>query len=194
MSDQTKGAWDRATASAEVARTTSDRLEQELLDHIAAGIPARVDAIAKGAAEREPDVTRQLGSDGIRAMRAELAEKATALAAEVRAASSQISWPAEEALRYGEVRTRHLDAALFGYLHGQRMESIAEVLQSHGYAIYGDSTQPSQDVVNPHDFYSEQWLAPLAEARTSLSVAQGRVGDAKQVDDQASVRSIWDGS
>ena len=194
MSDQTRGTWDRATASAEAAQVTSDRLEQELLDHIASGIPARVDGIAKRAAEREPDVTRRLGVEGIRAMRAELAEKATALAAEVRSAGPEIAWPAEEALRYGEVRTRHLDSALFGYLHGQRMESIAEVMERHGFAIYGDSTQRTQDVVNPHDFYSEQWLAPLAEARTSLSAAQLRVADAKQVDDQASVRSIWDGS
>jgi hypothetical protein len=194
MSDQTRGAWDRASATAEEARVTSDRIEQELLHHIAVGIPARVDAIAKRAAEREPDVTRHLGSEGIRAMRAELAQAASALADDIRAAATQITWPAEEALRYGEVRTRQLDAALFGYLHGPRMESIADVLQTHGYAIYGDGTQRTQDVVNPHDFYSEQWLAPLAEARTNLSLAQGRVGDAKTVDDQASVRSIWDGS
>jgi hypothetical protein len=194
MSEQTRGALEQATARAEAARVSSDRAGQALLDQIASGIPARIDGIAKRAAEAQPEVTRQLGSEGIRAMRAELAERAGALATEVRGAASEISWPSEQSLRYGEVRTRHLDAALFSYLHGGRMNVFAEVLQSHGFAIYGDTTRRAQDVVNPHELYSEQWLSAFADARTALSAAQLQVRDAQRTHDESSVQTIWDGS
>jgi hypothetical protein len=194
MSDQTHGPLARAEAGAEAERARSERLAQELLDRIAAGVPAAVDAIARRAAEAQPDVTRKLGSEGIRAMRGELAERSAGLAGEIRAASAEIEWPLEEAVRYGEVRTRHLDAALFRYLHGPRMNAIAEVLQDHGYGTAGDGATPAQELINPHDLYVEQWLSPLAEARTSLSVAENSVRAAQQTDDQATVRSIWDRS
>jgi hypothetical protein len=194
MSDQTRGALDLATARAEAARVASDRLGQELLERIASGIPARIDGIAKRTAESQPEVTKQLGSEGIRTMRAELADKAGALATEVRGAARAISWPSEQSLRYGEVRTRHLDGALFSYLHGGRMNVFAEVLESHGFAIYGDSAARAQDVVNPHQLYSEQWLSDLADARTALSAAQAQVRDAQRTDDESSVQTIWDGS
>jgi hypothetical protein len=163
-----------------------------LLDLIAAGVSTAVDGMAKRVAESQPEVTRQLGSEGIRAMRAELAETAVQLATEIRTA--QISWPAEQSLRYGEVAVRHLDAALFSYLHGPRMDALVEVLQSHGFAIRGDGEQGAQDLVNPHDLYDEGWLSPLAEARTTLAAIESNVRAARQSDADAAVQSIWDDS
>ena len=194
MSDQTLGDVQRATATAEAERVKSEGLKQELLDRIAAGIPARIDSLAKHTAESEPEVTRQLGSEGIRAMRTELAEKAGELAADVRSATAAINWPNEESLRYGEARTRHLDAALFNYLHGQRLGAIAQVLKSKGFAIHDDNARQAQGIINPQDLYSQQWLAPLADARSSLSAAEARVRSAKQADDEATIKSIWEGS
>ncbi len=173
-------------------QTKTDRLEGELLDRIAAGVPTAVDGIAKRVAESQPEVTRQLGSDGIRAMRAELAETALELAGEIRTA--RITWPLEQSVRYGEVRTRHLDAALFSYLHGPRMDALVAVLQSHGFAIRGDGATGAQELVNPHELYDEGWLAPLADARTTVSTIESKVRAAKQSNADAAVRSIWDGS
>jgi hypothetical protein len=192
MSDQTGDSRARAEAVLAAEQTKTERLERELLDRIAAGVPTAVDGIAKRAAESQPEVTRQLESGGIRAMRAELAEKAIELATEIRTA--QINWPVEQSVRYGEVPTRHLDAALFSYLHGRRIDALVEVLQSHGFAVRGDGEHGAQDLVNPHDLYNEPWLSPLAEARTTLSVAESSVRAALQSDDDAAVRSIWDGS
>jgi hypothetical protein len=192
MSDQTGDALARAEAALAAEQTKTERLERELLDLIAAGVPTAVDGIAKRAAESQPEVTRQLGSGGIRAMRAELAEKAIELATEIRTA--QISWPVGQAVRYGEVPTRHLDAALFSYLHGQRMETLVEVLRSHGFAVRGEGEHGAQDLVNPHNLYNDGWLSPLAEARTTLSKAESSVRAAKQSNDDAAVRSIWDRS
>jgi hypothetical protein len=192
MSDQTDDTLARAEAVLAAEQTKTERYERELLDRIASGVPTAVDGIAKRAAESQPDVTRQLGSDGIRAMRAELAEKALQLATEIRTA--QISWPLEQSVRYGEVGTRHLDAALFSYLHGRRMDVLVEVLQSHGFAIRGDGEPGAQDLINPHDLYHETWLAPLSEARITLAAAESEVRAAKQSDADAAVQEIWDGS
>jgi hypothetical protein len=192
MSEQPGEALGRAEAALAAAQAKTERLEGELLDRIASGAPTAVDGIAKRVAESQPEVTRQLGSDGIRAMRAELAETALQLGAEIRTA--QISWPVDQSVRYGEVRVRHVDAALFGYLHGPRMDSLVEVLQRHGFAIRADGAQGAQELVNPRDLYDEGWLSPLTEARSALSVIESRLRDAKQSDADAAVRSIWDGS
>lgn len=192
MSDHTGEVLTSAEAALAAEQTNTERCERELLDRIAAGLPSAVDGIARRAAESQPEVTRQLGIDGIRALRAELAEKADQLATDIRAA--QISWPSEQSVRYGEVPTRHLDAALFRYLHGGRMDVLVEVLHSHGFAIRKDGEQDAQDLINPHDLYRAGWLSPLAEARTSLASAESRVRAAKQSDADADVQSIWDAS
>jgi hypothetical protein len=192
MSDQTGAALARAEAALAAEQDKTERLERQLLDRIAAGVPTAVDGIAKRAAQSQPEVTRQLGRGGIRALRADLAEAAIQLAAEIRAA--QITWPLERSVRYGEVPTRHLDAALFSYLHGPRMNVLVEVLQSHGFAIRGDGEHGAQELVNPHDLYDESWLSALAEARTTLSAMESSVRAAQQSDADADVRSIWDGS
>jgi hypothetical protein len=192
MGDQAADALSRVEAALAAAQTKTEQLERELLHRIAAGVPSAVDDIAKGAAESQPEVTRRLGSDGIRAMRAELAEKANQLAAEI--PTAQINWPLQQAVRYGEAATRHLDAALFSYLHGRRMDALVDVLQSHGFAIGGDGQHGAQDLVNPHDLYHERWLSDLAEARTTLAAAQSSVRATKQRDADAAVRSIWEGS
>jgi hypothetical protein len=192
MGDQAADALSRAEAALAAAQTKTEQLERELLHRIAAGVPSAVDDIAKGAAESQPEITRRLGSDGIRAMRAELAEKANQLAAEI--STAQITWPHQQTVRYGEAATRHLDAALFSYLHGRRMDVLVEVLHRHGFAIRGDGEHGAQNLVNPHDLYREEWLSPLAEARTTLASAESRVRAAKQSDADAVVRSIWDGS
>jgi hypothetical protein len=192
MSEQTGEALGRAEAALAAEQAKTDRLEVEVLDRIAAGVPTAVDGIAKRVAESQPEITRQLGSDGVRAMRADLAEAAIHLAAEIRTA--EISWPVDQSVRYGEVAVRHLDGALFGYLHGPRMDALVEVLQSHGFAIRGDGEQGAQDLVNPHDLYDEGWLTPLAGARTTLAAIESSVRAAKQSEVDAAVRSIWDGS
>jgi hypothetical protein len=192
VSDQTGDALARAEAGLAAEQTKTQRCERELLDRIATGLPDAIDGIARRAAESQPEVTRQLGSGGIRALRADLAEKADQLAREIRAA--HISWPREQSVRYGQVPTRHLDAALFSYLHGRRMDVLVEVLHSHGFAIRSDGQQGAQNLVNPHDLYREEWLSPLAEARTTLASAESRVLAAKQSDAHAVVQSIWDGS
>jgi hypothetical protein len=192
MGNQTGDALTRAEAALVAEQTKTERRERELLDRIAAGLPSAVDGIARRVAEAQPEITRQLGSGGIRVLRAELAEKAAQLATEVRAA--QISWPLEQSVRYGEVPTRHVDAALFSYLHGRRMDVLVEVLHSHGFAIRGDGEHGAQNLVNPHDLYREEWLSPLAEARAALASAESRVRTAQQSDADAAVQSIWDGS
>jgi hypothetical protein len=192
MSDQRGEARGRAEAALAAEHARTKRLEGQLLDRIAAGVPAAVDGIARRVAETQPEVTTQLGIDGIKAMRAELAETALRLAAEIRAA--QITWPLERSVRYGEVPVRHVDAALFSYLHGPRMDALVEVLQSHGFANRADGEPGAQDLVNPHDLYDATWLSPLAQARTALAAIESTVQAAKQSDADAVVRSIWDDS
>lgn len=192
MSDQTGDALERAEAALAVEQSKTERCERELLDRIAAGLPSAVDGIARRAAQSQPEVTKQLGSGGIRALRSELADKAEQLATDVRAA--QISWPHAQSVRYGEVPTRHLDAALFSYLHGRRMDVLVEVLHRHGFSVRDDGEHGAQDLINPHDLYRAEWLSPLAEAGTTLASSESRVRAVKRSDADDAVRSIWDGS
>ena len=192
MSDSTGDARRSAEEGLAAEHAETERQERELLDRIAANVSTAVDSVARRAAESQPEVTRHLGSDGIRAMRAELEDRAIQLATEIRGA--QIIWPFVQSVRYGEVATRHLDAALFSYLHGPRMDALVEVLRRHGFAASRDGEHGAQDLVNPHDLYDERWLAPLAEAGTAQSLAEARVRAASQSDDDAAVRSIWDHS
>jgi hypothetical protein len=74
------------------------------------------------------------------------------------------------------------------------MDALVEVLQSHGFAASRDGEHGAQDLINPHDLYNERWLAPLAEAGTTQSLAESRVRAASQSDDDAAVQSIWDRS
>ena len=97
-------------------------------------------------------------------------------------------------MQYGEVPTRQLDAALFSYSHGRRMDVLVEVLPSHGFAIRDDGQHGAQNLLNPHDMYREEWLSPLAEARTAPASAESSVRAAQQSDTDAAIESIWDGS
>jgi hypothetical protein len=90
MSDETAQKLAEAKAIEIARQAEMDDQKRECLAVIARGIPARVDEVAKREARDQPDVARQLGSDGIRALRKKLAEAAAALASEVEEASEQI--------------------------------------------------------------------------------------------------------
>lgn len=186
MIDQTAQKLEAAKAVEAQLRAESDGRKREFLTAIACGIPGHVDAIAKREAHGQPDVARQLGSDGVRALRRELGEAGAALAADVELASDQIKWPTVY------ITAKEVGAAVFDFLHGPRVDRIAAVLQRHGFDIYDDNTRNSQSVVLPHYLYDESGLTPVTEALRALAKAKAAVAVAKAADDRAVIDSFWE--
>jgi hypothetical protein len=72
MSDETAQRLEEATVTQVERRAEADDRKRECLTAVACGIPARVEEIAKRAAQGQPEVAKELGSDGIKDLRREL--------------------------------------------------------------------------------------------------------------------------
>jgi hypothetical protein len=186
MSDETARKLSEAETEEAKLRAEVDAQVRECLKDIAHGIPARVDKVAKKAAHSEPEVAKQLGADGLRSLRQELADTAAALAAELEAAAEQIEWPRGRVVKSGSVHS-----ALFKFLYGRRVDTLAAVMKRHGFSIQDDNAQRAQGLILPQDLYDQNGFDALAEALTFLSAAERAVAEAKAADDRAVVDSLW---
>lgn len=92
MSEETKHAVDEAQRAHEEAEATTHDAQDALLSAVAANLPDRVDAIARGIAERDMDTTRRLGKERLDELRAELRREALTLADQVRQAGRKLNW------------------------------------------------------------------------------------------------------
>jgi hypothetical protein len=192
MSGETAQKLNEARAAETERRAEADDRIRECLTAVARGIPARVDEVGKKAAHDQPDVARELGVEGIKDLRRELADAAAVLASEVEAAAEQIKWPRQQS-EYSQVKPRDIHSALFNFLYGQRVDSLASILKRHGFPIHDDNAQRSQSLILPQTLYSESDFAAVAEALSLLGIANRAVAAAKAADDRDVVDSLWDG-
>lgn len=190
MSEQTAQNLRKAEAEESRLRTEVNAQVRECLTSIARDIPSRVDEVAKGAAHSEPEVAKQLGAEGIRSLRQELADAAKAFAAEIEAAAEQIQWPRTQS-SFSGVTSSDVHSALFKFLHGRRVDTLAVILKRHGFSIRDDNAQRKQGLILPQHLYDRDGFSSLAEALTSLSAAERAVIAAKAADDSAAVDSLW---
>ncbi|EME65864.1 hypothetical protein, partial [Amycolatopsis decaplanina] len=163
-------------------RTEFEARARNSLAIVARDLPSRVDNAAKDAAQREPDVARELGAARIKDLRRELTAVAEVLASEVETAFDQIEWPRPMSRTFSEVTPRDIHAALLKFFNGPRADKVTAILQHHGF---------SRRRVLPEDFYDEKDFGAVAEALTSLSIAEHALAAAKAADDRATVDSLW---
>src|ERR1035437_3763488 len=190
MSDETAQRLKEATAIEVDRRADANDRKWECLKAVARGIPARVEEIAKRVAQGQPEVAKELGSDGIKDLRGELADRAAVIASEVEEAAEQIEWPSPQS-EFSMVEPRSVQAALYKFLYGPRVESLAAILKRHGFSILDDNVQRSQDLIRPQYLYDEGDFTAVAEALNSLAMAERAVATARAAEDHDIIDSLW---
>jgi hypothetical protein len=191
MSNETAQKLEETKAAEMKRRAEADDRKWKCLAAVARGIPACADEIAKRAAHHQPDVAKALGSEGIKDLRRKLADAADVIAPEVEAAAEQIEWPRPQS-EYSRVEPRDIHSALFKFLYGRRVGSLAAILKCRGFSIRDDNAQRSQGLVLPQSLYDEGDFAAVAEALNSLTTAERAVAAAKTADDRDVVDALWD--
>lgn len=132
-------------------RARADERIRDCLSSVAAGLPSHLEAIAKRTAQSQPEVTKSLGSDGLKILRKELAESAQQLGSELDDAAEKIKWP-EASSEYSKVSTRKIGTALFNFLYGSRVDRLAAVFKRHGFSV-GSGSGHSQSSILPQYLY-----------------------------------------
>jgi hypothetical protein len=192
MSDETARNVARAKAVESELHAQADERIRECLGGIARGIPSRLDDLAKRTAQSQPEVTKQLGSSGLKTFREELAAAAQQLAMEVEGAGNEIKWP-QAASDHSKADTGKVHSALFDFLYGSRLDKLAAVFKRYGFSV-GDSPGHSQAFLLPQYLYQQDAFLPVAELLNSLWQAQRALAVEIAADDEAIVGSLWDGS
>jgi len=191
MSDATAQQLKRAEAALADRQKAADEAKDALVRLVAEGLPTRIDAIAKQTAQAQPEVTKTLGVDGVKQLRADLATKADELAAElIEDGVDKIDWP-EETSEWSRTTARNVHSAFFHYFYGRRANGIAAVFKDHGYDVRDDNAQRSQGLVHPHSLYREDDMTVVAEAQNALGAARRDFANAKKADDADIVSGIW---
>ena len=72
MSDATAQQLKRAEAALADRQKAADEAKDALVRLVAEDLPTRIDAIAKQTAQAQPEVTKTLGVDGVKQLRADL--------------------------------------------------------------------------------------------------------------------------
>ena len=179
MSDETQRRLAEAKAEENKQRQIVDALKQQCLDSVASGFHARVNAYAKKVAHKHPDATRELGRDGIDALRKELSAAAENLAAELRQSVKEVKWPAT----IGGARN-NVTSTLFSFLY-ERVKKVDQVFKTFGYRI------DEYTGCSPYDFFDRDTFVELEQQIHLLAVASDDVEIAKRTDDRDAVESLW---
>ncbi|MGC3995199.1 MAG: hypothetical protein QM779_13975 [Propionicimonas sp.] len=187
MSEETRLALKEAQARLDEASGLADELKQTHLEAIAAGIPDAVDALARAAAQAQPEVTKALGKEGVVQFRDELARASSVLAADVRGAVGKIKWPGSSE---DTARNRAVTFTLYDFFRGQRVNAIAAIFRKHGYAVR-TGRDGSQTLIHPYSLFNEDALAPLTDALKKEAKARDAVARAKAADDRDIVDDLW---
>lgn len=191
MSDETQRALQDAATALAQAEARAEEAKRACLEDIAAGIPAAVDARAKRIAHDQPDVTRQLGSEGVKALREELASESATLADLVRAGVDKIEWPPGSDDWVTTVEPRKVGSALFRYMYGRPINQVGEVFGRHGYDVQRSPRGGEQGLILPQSLYTDEAFKPVAAALTDLIAARRVHSQAKDADDHAAVDDLW---
>lgn len=194
------GSVSEETARAlETARTVhagrleaADDAKQRCLQLIATGIAGHLDEIARRAVHQQPDVAKQLGSDGIRTFRRALADGAAVLATDVESAAARVVWPVLG--EYSPVTSATVRSALFDYLYGQRVNALGVIFKRHGFDVHDDNRQRTQGLILPQYLYDEQELQDVAQALHALGMAELDLEAAAAADDADVVDALWAGA
>ena len=182
MSEETKNALKQATEKLAAARADADSAKRACLAQIQADLPERAAEAAKRVAIQYPDVTKELGKDGVAEMRAALQVAAEDIGRQFVAAINEIDWPLGST--YSKVENRNVHSALFKRFW-KKTGALKQVLVESGYKL-GDA-----DPFLPQALYVESKFTAVAAALTVLGRATTNFQNAKEADDDSIVDDLW---
>lgn len=192
MSEETALALKEAEANYSALEKEIDAYKEEFLAAVAVHVPRKVTEFAKKTALSEPEVTKALGAEGVKAMRGELESLAEQLAKDVAGGAFAIEWPTPSL--YSAAKFNDLHSALFRYMR-PKVDKIAGVFKRNGYNVYDNNAQRSQGLVLPQWFYSEgdltEQTTPLLKGLSRLAKAELAVEKAKKAHDDSTVGDLW---
>lgn len=194
MSEQTQQALEHANEAVVRAEAHLTQSKREALNVIADKIPSVVDQRAKEIAQKHPDVTRDLGKEGVQDFRKDLEERAERLAINVRNGEDNIEWPDEKLLsqsRFWAVGSSEIRNAVCNYMNGISLIQLEEVFARYGYKPQIPSYRAEIPLLTPQSLCAVEDLKTVAEALEQLGAAQSAQAQAKAEDDRSSVDDLW---
>ncbi|WP_259557795.1 hypothetical protein [Brachybacterium sillae] len=195
MSEETRAVLHRAEEELTSARDHARTIELELLHAIAAELPARAEELARKTAHSQPEVTKALGGDGVKKLRADLRLKADELVAVLHGGVDAIKWPQRKPT-YSPVTAREVQTAILHFLYGSPVDSMATIFKAAGFNVHDDNAQRHQGLVLPQWLFSERDLQDqfeaVAQALNAVADAQAAAAQAKSADDKDEVDELWD--
>lgn len=190
MSDLTATELKRTASILAERETDANEARHALVLLVAEGLAEGTDSIAKQTAQAQPEVTKALGADGVKQLRADLAAKADELAVELTDDGvGKLEWPGESS-EWSKTTSRDVHSAFFHYFYGRRATGIASVFKEYGYHVHDDNAQRAQGLVHPHSLYREEDMKAVAEAQSAVDAARRDYFKAKKADDADIVSDI----
>ncbi|OZC62805.1 hypothetical protein CH267_00145 [Rhodococcus sp. 06-621-2] len=148
----------------------------KILAEVAEALPRNVDAYAKSIAQRQPGVTKNLGHEGVEALRTELRAVADDLAGELVVDGDKIAWSNKN----GEA----VHSSLFPYFYGPRLAKVSAVLRRSGFDV-------EHAGILPQYLYQDRDDAELNSALSRLQGARARLEKARADADRDSIDEMW---
>ncbi|QHK22613.1 hypothetical protein GU243_23915 (plasmid) [Pseudarthrobacter psychrotolerans] len=193
MSEETAQKLKEAEAHLSSMEDEATARKNELLIAVAERLPGHARQLAKRTGQSEPDVTRALGTEGIKELRSQLEDLASELAADVAGAVSEVTWPKPS--HFSSVKPNDVRKSLFEFMYGQKMTKFAKVFKDHGFNTYDGNNRGHQSLVLPQSFFSEDEIAEeikaLGTVLMAVTKAEMAVEAAKKADDLAAVDDLW---
>jgi hypothetical protein len=184
MSAETRQALDDAVQEQDEAREVEHRAGRELLDEVAAALPARVERLTRQAMSADADTARALGKEGVQKLRAALRATAEAIGEELRTKPGT-PWRGDgrgfHATEYGV--TRALEE-MFGYPTKNRLDSI---LRDAGFNSRGPF--PSERLAETGEHTDK--IKAVVHAADAVSAASKTVSEARKANDDDDVMNLW---
>lgn len=184
MSDKTHHALGSAMAERDAQERRVEQAKLACLRSVAARLPELVDMAAKRVARAQPSVTAGLGQPDLAAMRAELAEVAQTIGAELLGSPDAVDLPIPQGRWDAADRTSVL-TAIAKVVH-PHTQLIVSILTRHGYAM----SNPKQGL-RVRDLIDDADCESVATALNRLRAAEEAVLLARKAHEDATVDELW---
>ncbi|WP_369021750.1 hypothetical protein [Paenarthrobacter ureafaciens] len=189
MSEETALKFKEAKESLSVAKQALETRERAFLAAVAPQIPSHANELALRLAKQQPDITKGLGADRVKELRATIQAAALRASEDVAGANSQVQWETPTSI-YTVPNAHEVHAAMRSYLRRNVAPEFIAILKEAGFTIPGSAAGPSLG-----SFYSEEDVTAeardLGGALLALAKAEKAVTKAKEADDDATVNELW---
>lgn len=186
MSEETKRAVEQAQREHDQATSATHAAQDALLTAVAAGLPDRVDAIARKIAERDMDTTRRLGKERVDELRAELRREALTLADHARQVGRTLKWSGVASSLGASDWDIH--SAVRSIFDRDARERLSTPLFAAGYGVSAQ-VYTAEELLDTKAVYSE--VDAVLRAMDAQLQASRTLSAKRKEDDDADLSDVW---